>query len=178
MGWGMVLGELIGEIVFTGTPMNNELALLDSIADPVESHVDCFGPALFDCFVGNASGTGIVGLVWCGCLWMAHFLECNTEWDTVASVVEHGAEFCLGGRCHDVPHNGADSVNGAVVWWRCGVGVWYCLRVRRSGAEEECTAGVASGFGFGEVRGVAVDVEVHVAGGVADSGVGMGGGIV
>jgi hypothetical protein len=40
MGWGMVLGEVIGEIVFTGTPMNNELALLDSIADPVESHVN------------------------------------------------------------------------------------------------------------------------------------------
>jgi hypothetical protein len=81
MGWGIVLGEVIGEIIFTGMPMNNELALLDSIAYPIEAHVDCFGPALFDCFVGNASGTCIFGLDWCGCLRMTHFLECNAEWD-------------------------------------------------------------------------------------------------
>jgi hypothetical protein len=73
MGWGVVFGEVIGEIVFTGAPVNDELVLLDSIADPVESHVNCFGSALFDCFVDNASGTSIVGLDWCGCLWMAHF---------------------------------------------------------------------------------------------------------
>jgi hypothetical protein len=126
MGEGMMLGKLVGEIDFTGTPMDDELTLFDSIADPVETHVNCFGSALFDCFVGNASGTGIVSLAWCCCLRMSHLLECNTEWDAVAIVVEHSAEFGLGGRGQDVPYNGADSVNGAVVWWRCGIGVWCC----------------------------------------------------
>jgi hypothetical protein len=36
MSWGMVLGKVVGEIVFTGKPMNYELALLDSVADPVK----------------------------------------------------------------------------------------------------------------------------------------------
>jgi hypothetical protein len=55
MGGGMMLGKVVGEIVFTGTPMDDELTLLDSIADPVETHVNCFGSALLDCLVGNAS---------------------------------------------------------------------------------------------------------------------------
>jgi hypothetical protein len=126
MGRGMVLGKVVSEIFFTSTPMNDEVALLDSIADPVKAHVNCFGSALFDCFVGNASGAGTVGLDWCGSLRMVHFLKCNAERETVASVVEYGAEFCFSGGRHDVPHDGANSVNGAVVCRRCGVGVWCC----------------------------------------------------
>jgi hypothetical protein len=61
----------------------------------------------------------------------------------------------------------------------CGGGVALGLGVANgSGAEEECATGATSGFCFGEVRGVAVDVDVHVAGSVADSGVGMGGCII
>jgi hypothetical protein len=57
-----MLGKVVGEIVFTCTPMSNELALLDSVADPVEAHVYGFGSTLFDCFVGDASGACIFGL--------------------------------------------------------------------------------------------------------------------
>jgi hypothetical protein len=42
MGWGMVLGKIVGEVAFTCTPMNDELNLLDSVADPVKAHVDGF----------------------------------------------------------------------------------------------------------------------------------------
>jgi hypothetical protein len=42
MGWGMVRGKVVGEIVFTDTPVNYKLALLDSVADPVKAHVDGF----------------------------------------------------------------------------------------------------------------------------------------
>jgi hypothetical protein len=55
--------------------------------------------------------------VWIVVVAMSHFLECNAEWDTVASVVEYSAEFGLSGRGQDVPHNGADGVNGAIVWY-------------------------------------------------------------
>jgi hypothetical protein len=124
MGWGMVLGKVVGDIVFTGTPMNYELALLDSVADPVIAHVYSFGATLFDRFIGDASCACIVGLDWCGSLWMAHFLECDTEGDTVTGILEDGAEFCFSGRSHDVSHDGADGVDGAVVWWRCDGGAW------------------------------------------------------
>jgi hypothetical protein len=42
MGWGMVLGKVVGETVFTGTPMNYKLALLDFVADLLKAHVDGF----------------------------------------------------------------------------------------------------------------------------------------
>jgi hypothetical protein len=128
MGCGMVIGKVVGEIVFTGTPMNYKLALLDSVADPVKSHVNGFGATLFDCLIGDASGACIVGLDGCGSLRMSHFLKCNTERDTVASVLEDGAEFCFGGVCHDVSHDGADGVDGAVIWWRCGGGMVVAAR--------------------------------------------------
>jgi hypothetical protein len=121
-----MLGKVVGEIVFTSTPMNNELALLDSVADPVKVHVYGFGSTLFDCFVGDASIACIVGVDGYYSLWMAHLFEYNAEGDTVASVLEYGAEFCFGGGCHDVLYDGANGVDGAVVRWRCGGGAGYC----------------------------------------------------
>jgi hypothetical protein len=121
-----MLGKVVGEIVFTSTPINNELTLLDSVADPVKAHVYGFGSTLFDCFVGDASGACIVGLDGCCSLQMAHFFKCNAEGETVAIVLEYGAEFCFGGGCHDVPHDGANGVVGAVVWWRCSGGAGCC----------------------------------------------------
>ena len=42
--------------------MDKELLLLHLVAHPIESHVDDFGPALFDGVVDDSGGTGIVGL--------------------------------------------------------------------------------------------------------------------
>jgi len=72
---GMMFGEVIGKIVFALGPVDEELALADAIADPVKAHVDGFGPALFDGVVGNAGGTGIVGIDPGGCLRVPEFFE-------------------------------------------------------------------------------------------------------
>jgi hypothetical protein len=92
MGWGVVLGKVVGKIVFTGTPVNYELALLDSVADPVKAHIYGFGAKLFDRFIGNASGACIVGLAGCGSFRMSHLFESDAERGTVASILEDGAE--------------------------------------------------------------------------------------
>ena len=41
-GRGVVLGEVVGEDVGAFSPVHVELPLSDSVADPVEAHVDCF----------------------------------------------------------------------------------------------------------------------------------------
>jgi hypothetical protein len=120
MGWGMVLGKVVGKIVFTGMPVNYELALLDSASDPVKAHIYGFGATLFDRFIGDASGACIVDLYGCGSLRMSHLFESDVERDTVARILEDGAKLCFCGRCHEIAHDGADGVDGAVVWWRCG----------------------------------------------------------
>ena len=42
--------------------MDYELALLDSVSNPVKAHVNGFGPFLFDSVIGDTFGTGVVGL--------------------------------------------------------------------------------------------------------------------
>ena len=64
----MMFGEVISAIDFGFAPINVILALLDSTADPIKSHVDGFGPVLFDCVIGETSCHGVVGFNWSGWL--------------------------------------------------------------------------------------------------------------
>ena len=68
-----MLGEIIGIVVDALSPVDEELAVLDAIFDPVEMHVDGFGATLFYFVIGDAGGNGIVSLDR-GCrLWVPHF---------------------------------------------------------------------------------------------------------
>ena len=68
---GMVLCKVVHEVVFTFLPVDEELTLFDSIPDPVESHVHCFGSLLLDGVVGDAAGACVVCFDWGGWLWVA-----------------------------------------------------------------------------------------------------------
>lgn len=92
--------------------------------------------------------------------------------------MEKGSEFGLGGAGDDFAHDLAEDIDGAVrrgkgVGWRRRIvwGVW-------ASTEVVVASGAGSSFGRGEVGGVAVDVETHVAGDIAYGGVGMGGAVV
>ena len=152
--------------------------MLCAVFDPVETHVDGFGAALFDGVIGDASGASVVGLDWSGRLRVAHFEQCGAEHGGVFGIVEECAKFGFGGGGHDGVDDGAVDVDGAVDGWRDGVGIWSGGCVGGEGAEEEIAAGTGAGLGFGEVGCVAVDVEDHVAGMVADGGVRMSGAVV
>ena len=54
--------DIISEIENTLFPVNMEVALADSVAQPVEAHVHRLGHFLFDCFVDDACGTFVVKL--------------------------------------------------------------------------------------------------------------------
>ena len=60
----MVLSEVIRLVGQARLPVDSELALLDSVADPVEPHVHCLGAFCLDCVVGDAAGRGVVCLDW------------------------------------------------------------------------------------------------------------------
>jgi hypothetical protein len=46
--WVMLLGEVVAEVFSAGSPVDDELVLLDPIANPVETHVHCAGFALLE----------------------------------------------------------------------------------------------------------------------------------
>ncbi len=171
----MVLGEVVGQIVGATAPVDEELALGDVVFDPVEAHVDGFGAALLDSVVDDAFGTGVVSLDWSGGLGPAHGDECVSKDTGVLGVDEEGAEFGFGGRCHDVAQFVANSMDGAVGRWICGRR--FC-RVTGVRAEIVMAADAAASFGHRYIGCVAIDVEDHVACGVHDLGIGVGGGIV
>ena len=58
----VMLGEIVSEIVSPSFPMNDELALCDSVPDPIEAHVNCFGTLLFDGGIGDACSACVVCL--------------------------------------------------------------------------------------------------------------------
>ena len=80
MSWRVMFCKIISQVVSVRGPEDVEVALLSSVADPVEPHVDCSGSALFAGSIGDRVCGGIICLDWCGGLRMAHFFECRPEY--------------------------------------------------------------------------------------------------
>ena len=84
----VVLGEVVGKVVGAFAPMDEVVALCNTIFDPVESHVHGLGSALFDGVIDDANGAFVVGLDWSGGLRMAHFIESSAERGCILGVIE------------------------------------------------------------------------------------------
>ena len=74
-------GKIIGMVGTAGLPENVKLALPDLIPDPIELHVDGLGSLLFDGVIGNAASSAVVGLQWCGWLWVGQVHPGQCAWD-------------------------------------------------------------------------------------------------
>ena len=61
MFWVMMFCEIIGAVSRTAAPVDKVLSLPDSITNPIESHIHCFGAFLFHGFVGDTAGSAVVG---------------------------------------------------------------------------------------------------------------------
>ena len=175
VGCGVVFCEVVGEVFVSWSPVDQELALLDAVLYPIESHVHGFGFALSDSAVGDASGGRVIGLNGRCRLWVMHLVERRAGGGGIAGIVEESGKFDLCCRGHDVFEDAADCVDGTIGCW---LGCWWLVGMLGFVAEEEASSDAASGFGLGLVRGVAVDVENHVAGDVADGGIWVGDAVV
>ena len=101
VGWWVVLCEIIGFIGGAAFPMHSELALADSISNPIESHVHCFGSFGFNSVVGDAFGDCVVGLNWGWAgLRMAHFGKDGATVCSFLSIDVECACLCFGSRAH------------------------------------------------------------------------------
>ena len=89
----MVFGEVVGHVVTAPSPVYKELALFDSVLNPVETHVDCFGSLLFDCVVDDAGRTCVVCLNGGWGLRVSHFLECGAEFGAFFCIEEQSSHF-------------------------------------------------------------------------------------
>ena len=85
-----MLRKIICQVVGAAAPVDEKLALVDTVTDPVKTHVDSFGAALLDGVVGNPSGTGIVCLDRSGVLGVAHAFESVTKHGAILGIVKQG----------------------------------------------------------------------------------------
>lgn len=53
---GKMFGEIVGKVFMSGSPVDAKLSLVDTIADPVEAHIDRFGATLLDCVIDDTGG--------------------------------------------------------------------------------------------------------------------------
>ena len=94
------------------------MALADTVANPVEAHVDGLGSSMFDRVVGEANSAVVVREDGCGALRVAKIRERLTQRDGFASIEEEGGIFGFrGGGDNGIDaggklvHGGIDEVN-------------------------------------------------------------------
>ena len=114
MGGWVVLREVVGQVDGATAPVDDELALLYAITDPVESHVHGLGAALLDGAVDDARGAYVVGHNFGGVLRVPQFDEADADGHGVLAAPEEGAGFCFCSGCQDALHDAAEDVNGAI----------------------------------------------------------------
>ena len=86
-----------------------------------------------------------------------------------------GSNFGFDSRTHHFGHDAGNGVDGAVETRTSG---GWLGHVRENVSQEIVSTSGAAGSRFGEVVGVAVNVEDHVTGGIPDSGIGVRAGVV
>jgi hypothetical protein len=124
MGQWMMLGEVIGQIGFYGFPVDDDLSLVNPVADPVETHVYGFGSALLNSIVGYAFSAFVVCLDGCGRLWIAEFFEGDADAAGILCDVEQSTEFSFSCGRHEMLDDDTGDVYGAVGGGRVG---WVML---------------------------------------------------
>ena len=101
MGRGMMLGVIIAKIFRARTPIDYKVSLADTVANPVETYVHCFG-VFFNSVVCKTGRYRIIGLHWRGWLRMTKFLEGDADGYSLLAVIEKGFDFCFSSGGHDI----------------------------------------------------------------------------
>ena len=92
-----MLREIIREIFGAWSPNYLELPLTCAVSQPVKTHVNRFGAALFDGVVEDPFSAFVVGLKHGGRLRVAQFDEGLSDRAAVLGIHESGSHFGLGG---------------------------------------------------------------------------------
>ena len=87
-------GEVVSKIHRIGCPVDVELDLFDTVAKPVEMHVNCLLAILSDGGVYDTVYGAVVGANGCRGLWVAEFNEGDTHWYCFLCAVEKCSNIC------------------------------------------------------------------------------------
>ena len=103
---GMLLGEVVGEVVAAFAPMDDVLVLADAVLDPIKTHVHGFGAALLDCVIDDAHAHTLSVCIGVGLEGVQKFEQCDTERRCIFCVMKKRAGFGFSGRGQNRSHDG------------------------------------------------------------------------
>ena len=150
----MSLREVVGEVLVSWFPDHVELALANSVSDPVEAHVSCLGATLRDSVVGDSCGYGVVGDDGSGfCLRMSKVCKGVSQWGGCLAVLEQAAVFSFRGGADYGSYHFAVGQETSVDTIR----LTLVAEVEESTCSRPCV-------GLGVKGGVGVDPEYHITG--------------
>jgi len=109
-----VLQAAVGKIANVSFPLDDELAVLDAILEPIETHVNCFGAFLFHSSIADAVGNTVISCDDSGRLGPSHFMEDLPEGGSGLGIDESRAGLSFGGRREDVAHDAREDMEGPI----------------------------------------------------------------
>jgi len=113
-GRSKVLRVVVGKIANAGLPLDDELAIVDAILEPIETHVNGFGAFLFNSSIEDATGNTVVSCDDSGRLGPSHFMESLSEGDSGLGIDECRAGLGFGGQREDVAHDASEDMEGSI----------------------------------------------------------------
>ena len=117
-----MLGVVVAQVLGSWTPVDDELALLGSILNPVKANVDRLLPLLLDGIIGKTNSRGVVNLHGSWRLGMVHFLQGRANWHGLLAIYIGSAYLGLGGGSHDIAKDLGQNVDGTIGLTICWVG--------------------------------------------------------
>ena len=89
VGCVVMLCVVVSKVGFSRGPVDGKLALVNSVWNPMESHVHSLGPLEFVVMVGKATGGGVIcDNLGGGLLFVANLLEDLSDEDRLLAIVE------------------------------------------------------------------------------------------
>ena len=131
---GVVFCHVVRAVEEAFAPDDIKLVLFDAVANPIEPHVDCLGPLLFDSVVGYARGGGVISNDRGGRLGMSQFFETDPDGARFLGIVEDGSKFAFGSRGDNFFQGLAWDVDGTIWTSAEGRGVGFTQEMKPSPA--------------------------------------------
>ena len=88
-------GKIVGSVLDARCPIDEILALVAMILDPVIAHVDSFGATLLDGAVGKTFSGAVVGVNERWVLFPSEFFECHPKGTAFSGIVIDAGDFGL-----------------------------------------------------------------------------------
>ena len=117
-----MFGTIIYQVLGSRSPVNDKLALLGPILDPIKTHVNGLGSFFLTVPTGESDRKNVVDLHGSGRLGMPHFLNRLVETDGFLPLDVGISHLCFCRGAHDVEQDFGNDMDRSVWWTLGGIG--------------------------------------------------------